>query len=338
MIDYAVTRLAALKSRFPGVDFLVRVVETRDAGSLLSLLSDTVFKEEAESFIAKSETKITLPIVLRAAHNGHIRLRRFFSRLVKQAFPEAFSLLLARWELEEVKAALRYLSSGGAAYERRFTFISYMLDAKPGHLWEADKTPAQFLASLEHKGHPLASFFDPELYSRDRVRAELEMERNFFNGFIPEKSMLLKPSQTYFQDQLDLLNIHNAFLLRESPLEEGNSEQIFISGPGRITEAEFMRIAKGAPGQAANIARKKIGINLDPAFETSSIRFSRELKKALLHGYRMKNLLEPSGIWAFLYFMEGMEAMVADLKLAIYFGSAGAPPEQALEQFCMARE
>jgi hypothetical protein len=256
---------------------------------------------------------------------------------VKQAFPEAFDLLLARWELEEIKAMLRYLSSGGAAYERRFNFVSYFFEDKPGHIWDADKTPGQFLASLEHKGHPLASLLDPELYSRDRVGAELQMERHFFHTYIPERSRLLKSAQPYFQDQLDMVNIQNALLLMENHREEDCPDQVFIDGPGRIGEADFLQIAKGPIGQANLTIKKKIGITLNPASEISHLRFSLELKRAFLHAYRMKNILEPTGIWAFFYFMEGLEAMVSDLKLSIYLGTAGVPTEQALDQFCTVR-
>lgn len=331
MIEYAIPRLAALKGRFLRAESLEKIAGTGDVRTLISLLSKSVFEKEIDTLLTRGESGMTLPAILRVVYEGHLRLRLFFSRLVKTAYPHAFDLILIRWEMEEVKAALRYLCCEGAVLERRFRFTSYVLEVKSGKVWEAHQTVPEFMTSLLKAEHPLAIFLDPDLYSKDRGLAEIEMERACFQKYLPEKIKLVEQARQYFADRVDVMNIQNALLVCKYFQDKEQIEQYYIHGPGRITLSDFQRLAKTSLTRAGTIIEKRLGIKLPSTFDHSLSRFSLVIRRSLLYRYRITNIVEGGGVWAFLFFMEDLDVMVSDLKSVIYYAAAGVAPEKIMD-------
>ena len=336
MIEYAIARLAALKSRFVTSESLQRLLLTKDHRTLAAALSESVFREEMDSLMVKGEGDPSPAALLRLIHEGHARLRLFFSGLVKSAYPALFDSILARWELEEIKAGLRYLSSRGPTLERRFRFTSYFADPKETRSWGECKTVREFFSILVKKNHPMAAFIDIELFGKDQVRAEGEMERRFFTGYFAVNKSA-SPLRQYFSRRMDAVNIHVALLMRDHPIDSLEMRERFLEGPGTISFADFQALAK-TPSlrEAVDIVKKRLGLSLGPSAEESPARLSTHLQKSFFHQYKKNRLLEPGGLWAFLFFMEALDAMVEDLKLALYFRAAGVPPQEAEIHFITA--
>ena len=337
MIEYAIARLAALKSRFVTPESLQRLLLAKDHRTLAAVLSESVFREEGESLMAGGEGAPPPAALLRLIHEGHARLRLFFSGLVKSAYPTLFNSILARWELEEVKAGLRYLSSRGPILERRFRFTSYFAAPKETRSWSECKTVREFLSTLAKKRHPMAAFIDPELFEKHQVRAEEEMERRFFAGYIAVTKSAASPLRKYFTRQMDAVNIHTALLMRNNPIDPQEMRERFLEGPGAISFTDFQALAKTPSLQeAAGVVKKRLGLSLGPSAGESPARLSTYLRKYFFHQYKKNRLLEPGGLWAFLFFMEALDAMVEDLKLVLYFRAAGVPPQEAEIHFITA--
>ncbi len=330
MIDYAIARLAALKSGFIRQGPLECAIESRDQRTLLSLLSDSVFKEEADAVFSGGCANVTT--ILKCIHQGHQRLRLFVANLIKIAFPETFDVILGRWEMEEIKAVMRSLTSKREANEERFPFTSFILEAGKGDGWTSLKSVSEFKAALVKAQHPMAFLLNPAQCLRDRVHAELEMERNYYQEYLFKKMGAGNLAEKYFTNQLDTANIRNALLIRENLPDDDQMKDFFIQGSGRVSFSDFQRLVKEPMSEVATIINAKLQLHLPPE-ELSPSQCSREITRGLLNHYRMNAIIEAGSIWNFLFFMEDLDTMAADLKLATYFGAARTPYQYATHHF-----
>lgn len=333
MIEYALVRLAALKSLFVRADSLEKIMRSGDSRVLLTVLSESVFKKEVHSLIATGLSDIKPSNALRIIHKGHTRLRLHFSRLAKIALPDDFGLILLGWEMEEIKGILRRLSSDKSDWDRRLGFQSYFLDLGLELSRDEPKTTQEFVSFLKKAEHPLAFLIDQRLYHESVVQAELKFERSCFQQYQPEKISRFKTAERYFYDRLNLTNIQYALLIQENPQGTDPVEQFYIKGSGRITLSDFRKITKMPFKNSASIIKEKLRIALPPGFDRSPVKFCLEIKKALLKCYGRMNIQEHGGIWGLLFFMEELDTMVSDLKLAVYSGSSGAPHEEIADHF-----
>jgi hypothetical protein len=337
LVEYAIARLAGLKRLFPPFTTLERMAAGRDGRQMARALMGTVFEPEIAPLAAMGDRETSIPIALRAVNEGSLRLKRFFAARVAEAWPDRKDVFLIRWELEEIKAAMRYLTFGGAGLEKRFRFVSYLMDKKD--VWSAHMKPEEFAAALAKAGHPLASAVDPAGLAARPEKTEMEMERFFFTTYLGSHRPALCPScREYFLDQLDTINAKNAWLLRGAAKERRDRPELFIATGGRIGPGDFTAIAMLPASQAAiALIQERIRLPLDQEKLDSPQGLSTALRNASLIKYRRAYIANPGGVWAFFVFAEEVDAMIADVKNAMYCGATRTAVDVVARRFIGAR-
>lgn len=331
--EYAVTRLAALKSRLPSAPELIRMLETAEMAQVAEVLRWSAYGGEMGRLAARGETKADPPKMIRVINEGSVRLRSNFAALARTIDETLAEALLMRWEVEEVKSAMRYLSFDGFALDRRFSFTSLILNPAVMPAWGAYRSAMEFVSLLRKAGHPLAPALDARAFANDPVEAELAISRYFYFEYLPVKGAKFPEAMEYHRDRLDMANMCAALLLREAPGDRGQSVSRFITGPGAVTQNDITAIVEGSPDVALSVAKKRMGVTLKRGAETSATILAMALRRAFFRRYWMKSLLEPTGLWSLVFFMEYLDANSANLKLAISFTASHTPIGEAAESF-----
>ncbi|MDH5511216.1 MAG: V-type ATPase subunit [Nitrospinota bacterium] len=339
LVEYANTRLGGLRSQFPAFALMERMAAGRDGQFMARALAGTVFEPEIAALTARKDITVSIPLVLRLVNEGSLRIKRLFAARAAEAWPQDWDIFVARWELEEIKAAVRYLTFGGADLEKRFFFLSYILPLKRASLWNAHMKPVEFQTALARAGHPLARALDVVKFAEDPVMGEFFMERHFFNEFLNKHKPKLGPRRVeYFRDQLDTINAKNGWLLRQTAQDGPSRSELFIKGGGRIGLDDFLSIA-ATPSEkdALSLIQSKMKLRLDPEKLDSPYGLSTALKTALLNRYRRMHIANPGGAWGFFLFIEELDAMIADVKNAIYCGATCSTVDVVSRRFIGAR-
>lgn len=329
LLEYALARIAGLKSRFVTPASIRRIVEDADLRLTAAILEETVFAEEMKALTTASDKEITAGAVLRAIENGNLRLRALLAKYAKLAFPKRFDVILARWDLEQIKAAVRYLNSGGDVLERRFSFTSLILEPEKKKIWNPHYKVADFLNLLSGAGHPLAPGFDGKLAEKEPVRFEINLERYYFTRFLPERIDMRGPLGEFYKRRLDILNVKTALLMRDTETGQERALRTYVDGGGVIRRREFDSIRSSPLDLTAATLEKRLGARrgLDPL--VTPRRLADSLEKAAHDRFHITNISYPGGMLAFALFAESLDFMTADVKMAIRFSFARAPFTEA---------
>lgn len=331
--EYAITRLAAIRSRLPSAPDLIRMLETAETSQVAEALRFSPYGGEMDRLSPRGEGKPDPAKLVRIINEGSARLRSSFGELARTADETLAEVLLMRWEVEEVKSALRYLSSDGFALDRRFSFTSLVVSPNAMPAWGSYRSAPEFVSVLRKAGHPLSMALDARAFARDPVEAELAVSRHFYFEYLPVKASKFPEAIEYHRDRLDIANVCAALLLRDVPANREESVARLITGPGAITTDDIGAIAGGSPDVALLVVKQKMGVVLKRGAETSATILSMGLRRAFFRRYWMKSLLEPTGLWSLIFFMENLDANSANLKLAINFATSHTPIGEAAESF-----
>jgi vacuolar-type H+-ATPase subunit C/Vma6 len=331
--EYAVTRLSALKSRLPSAPELIRMLETAEMTPVAEVLRWSAYGGEMDRLAARGEAKFDPPRLIRVINEGSVRLRSSFGDLARTVDEELAEVLLMRWEVEEVKSALRYLSFDGFALDRRFSFTSLIVNPASMPEWGSYRSAVEFVSLLRKAGHPLAPELDALAFARDSVEAELAISRHFYFEYLPVKAGKFPEVIEYHRDRLDIANVLAAVLLREAPANRGQSVSRLITGPGAVTADDLTAIAAGSQDEVVSVVKKRMGVALKRGAETSATILAMGLRREFFRRYWMRSVLEPMGLWSFIFFMENLDANSANLKLAISFSASHTPIGEAADSF-----
>ncbi len=331
-VEYCVVRLAGMKSRFPSRRTIEDIARTRDISMLVDLLASTIFRDDI-AFSIHSGERSDASRILRSLNEGYERLRSIAALKIKNAYPGDYPFFVMRWEVERIKAAIRYLSCGGLALEKRFRFVSYVLQPKVAKKWNAHMGVEEFISFLKHAGHPMAKALDPQTAEKERVNAELEMDKFYFRQALPRYRKLFDRCGYYLSDQIDFINIQNAMLLRANTEVGTDTDIFYIMAHGKINADDFKHISSSTIDEAAIFIGNKFGVDLGSGYGESASELSLKIKKMMLNRLGLRKIGDPTGPFAILEFIESLDAMMADLKTAIYFSAAGAAYEKTKTHF-----
>ena len=330
--EYAVTRLLALRSRLPSAPELIRMLETAEMTHVAEVLRWSAYGGEMDRSAARGETRFDPPRMIRVINEGSVRLRSRFGDLVRMVDETLAEVLLMRWEVEEVKSTLRYLSFDGFALDRRFSFTP--LIATPGGMpaWGSYRSAVEFVSLLRKAEHPLAPALDARAFARDPVGAEFAISRHFFLEYLPVKAKKFPEVVEYHRDRLHIATALAAVLLREAPANREDAARL-ITGPGAVTADDVTAITEGSPDEVLSVVKKRMGFTLKRGAETSATILAMGLRREFYRRYWMRSLLEPMGLWSLGFFMENLDANSANLKLAISFAASHTPVGEAADSF-----
>lgn len=331
--EYAVTRLLALRSRLPSAPELIRMLETAEMTPVAEVLRWSAYGGEMDRLAARGETKFDPPRMIRVINEGSVRLRSKFGDLVRTVDETLAEVLLMRWEVEEVKSTLRYLSFDGFALDRRFSFTPLIVTPGVMPAWGSYRSALEFVSLLRKVEHPLAPALDARAFARDPVGAELAVSRHFFLEYLPVKAERFPEAIEYHRDRLDIANVLAAVLLREATGDREESIARLITGPGAVTADDIAEIASGPSDKVLSVVKKRMGFTLKRGAETSATILAMGLRRAFFRRYWMRSLLEPMGLWSLIFFMENLDANSANIKLAISFAASHTPVGEAADSF-----
>jgi hypothetical protein len=331
--EYAVTRLSAIRSRLPSAPELIRMLETTQMAQVAEALRFSPYGGEMDGLAARREAKPDPARLVRAINEGNVRLRASFGGLARTVDPTLAEVLLMRWEVEEVKSALRYLSFDGFALDRRFSFASLVVNPAAMPAWGSYRSAGEFVSILRKAGHPLASALDARAFALDHAEGELAISRHFYLEYLPVKASKFPEAVEYHRDRLDIANVLAAVLLRDAPANREESISRLVTGPGAVTAQDITAIAEGSQDVAISVVARRMGVTLKRGSETSATILAMGLRRAFFRRYWMKSLLEPMGLWSLVFFMENLDANSANLKLAISFAESHTPIGEAAESF-----
>lgn len=332
-IEYAVTRLLALRSRLPSAPELIRMLETAEMASVAEALRGSAYAGEMDRLAARGEAAFDPPRMIRVISEGSLRLRSRFGDLVRTADETLAEALLMRWEVEEVKSAMRYLSSDGFALDRRFSFTSLILPPGAAPPWGAYRSAPEFVSLLRKVGHPLAPALDARAFAQDPVAAEFAITRHFFLEYLPVRAERFPEIVEYHHGRLDTANLLTAVLLRDAPANRDEYMARLITGPGAVTADDIAAIATGSSGEVLSVVKKRLGFKLKRGAETSGSILAMGLRRAFFRRHWMRSVLEPMGLWSLVFFMENLDANSANIKLAISFAASHTPVGEAADSF-----
>ncbi len=333
-VEYVATRLRHSRSLFVSANDIASIAAGKDAVSVASILGGSVFRDEVSRASARGVRKITASSLAEAVNDGSLNLLEKTARMIGQVMPEFTEVVFSRVELEQIKQILRNASQPGGGMEKRARFLNLMPRGS-GKLNPAEITGAAKLKEVLTKiKHPFAPALAGDVKNKKTVQIEFDLERFYFQEYLPARNSMLKPVWEYVVDQCDLLNLQTAVLIKSGGAKEDNLKSFFVEGPGRITKNRFAALVVADDDGFTAEAEKIVGIKLEPA--TSATKFSLAVRRRFLSRWRRKRFQEGPGVWEIFLFPEEVSAMVSSLKLAILFGRSRIPYREAAGYFLTA--
>ncbi|MBI4666309.1 MAG: V-type ATPase subunit [Nitrospinae bacterium] len=334
--EYVTARLAAIKSRLVSPQELMKVLEVGDLKPALELIESSVYAREMEEIIRRGGLRPTPALMERVINEGLARLKRRFAELVIDMDSTVGRALVMRWELEELKSAIRYLMRDGFSQDRRFSFTPMVVEPKNIPAWGGYKTATELITLMKKAGHPLAPGLDAALFAKNPLDAELGLERYFFTKYLRSLSYLPWQIGEYYRDQLDMANVNNAMLARVASVGPMELREFYIDGGGLIRREDFETLAFGQGDTPHKVIKERLGAKPRRGSENSATLFYMELRRAFYVKYRRHSLKEPVGPWGLIFFMEELSANASNLHLALSFGLSHTPMGDAAEHFIRA--
>jgi len=307
--DYVSARLKAWRSAFVPDSALEQMGDVRSA---ILRLEDSMFQPEMAKLRTGERGAVSPTSIARCVEEGRLRLLGRTAALAQQWIPGIVPLVFSRYELEQVKEALRHIRT--PARERRIRFLLLTPHSAWTARWRTFGSLAQFRAALVQEGHPLAAAVRP-----DAPPAEVEelLEKHYFSDVLPRYEAVAGETWEYFMDQHDIVNLHVCRLSAGHEVE-GH----FIPGPGRLAKKEIAAMSIMSETEMVRTAGARLRLSLK--YRPGIAGSAQALRQAYLRKWRLRAILEPVGPWDLLVFLEELEAMAANLKLAVLAGDQQA--------------
>jgi len=313
--ENAIVRLAVMKSRLPRKEAaLMAAREGIEAAGRLMAASGFA-EPAAESPPPQTDWLDTLD-------QGALRLRRRFAALAGDALPRPARALLMRWEIDEIKTALRWLASSTRERRARFAFTSFILDgAGQAAILAAERSVEGFIAALRAAGSPLAPALDPQRWRDSPVEAEHALERHYFEAILPALRWRLRPYEEYFRSMADLRDIGFAMAISGGDVPDPGA---WFIGAGGLTRRDFLRLAEAS--REAFISTLAAILRLPPGEALPSReRAPLWLRARLARRWRLRAIQHPLSLWDFIAFAGEMDVARANLAVAVMSAVSGGP-------------
>lgn len=314
--EYVITRLRALRSRFLPDSDMESIASAREIPSVVLLLEDSVFGEEMQKLKLDGQGDMSRAALARAVEEGRQRITGKAAALVRGWIPQYFDLLFSRRELEQLKEAMRCIRSKEPPSEKGLRFLELSEAGGWTKIWHECRSVGEFKKALVRMRHPMAEGIDETL---EGVEAEVALERYYFGEYLQKRERLLADAQDYFSDLNDITNLHSSSLLRGG--RHGlAAKKYFAQGPGRLSEKAFLMLTVVSEIELLGHAGKMLGRQL--RYIPGQTGFAQSIRQAYLRRWRIGAILEPVGPLGILVFLEELDAMSVNLKLALHLGQA----------------
>lgn len=330
--EYATTRLRGMRARFVPETELESISAGRDLPSVVLLLGDSLFADEIDRLKAGGR-ETTLPPLMRAIEDGRQAAIRAAARIVNERNPGAFAFVFARMEIEQIKDAMRCIRLGEPVYEKRFGFLALSASPQWTGVWSSFRSLAQFRQFLVKTAHPFARAVDDEAASQPM--AELKLERHFFGHWLKSNARFNAECGNYFADLNDMVNLHTCALLRGHVPSSGDPRLYFVKGPGRLRQADFEQMTVLPDMEFRDFAARRTGLTLK--FREGVAGFSQTLRQAFLRRWRLAAISRPTGLLEILVFLEELNAMTMNVKLAVAAGAGKKRRSAAMTDYFVLR-
>lgn len=329
--EYLSVRLKALRSRFIDDSDIESLLSGKELSSIVLLLNDSIFREEVEKLTARVKKNISQTGIERCLSEGYLTVVQKVFNIIRRMDPKTAEVVFSRWELEQIKYAIRYYSHSEPIYERRFRFLP--LFTKSGWVanWRSYQSVSHFKQALEAINHPFVSAIEINESHDGAAQVEINLERHYFQKYLHRNKSFVEETWEYFIDQNDTVNIQQCYLLRGNPEYYDRMEKYFIAGPGRFKLEDCMELVRAAPAEFRRRVEEKLACRLKEECESSSAIFSLTLRQFFLRKYLRKTIENPQSLWDVFHFLEEFKAMVSNLKLAIRLSRAGVPHHEVTD-------
>lgn len=331
--EYLSTRLKAIRSGFINNSDIDSLLSGRDLNAIVLLLNGSIFREEVEKITAKTRRSISSAAIERCISEGFLKIVQKVYNIIRGIDPKTADVVFSRWELEQIKYAIRYFSYSEPVYERRFRFLP--LFSKSGWVanWRSYHSLSQFKQVLEKINHPFVKAIEVSEPAPDLVQVEINLERYYFQHYLPRNKNFIKKTWEYFVDQCDMVNVQQCYLLRGNPEYYDRMEKYFINGPGRFKLEDCRQLIRSNPAEFLQRVEDNFNCSLKTECESSSALFSLALRQYFLRRYLRKSIESPDSLWVFFHFMEELKAMTSNLRLAIQFNQSDVSLQEVTDYF-----
>ena len=333
MIEYLVTRLKAMRSEFIAQSDIESFLSGKELNSLVPLLNKSIFRKEIEKLNSREKQNISTSALERCISEGLLDIAHKVYDMIQRIDTKLAELVFSRWELEQIKYAIRYFLCGETIYEKRFRFLPLFPESHWVDNWRSFESASEFLQALKKLKHPFVSAIKSSESKIDTVIIETSLEQYYFQNYLPENKGHIGDTWEYFIDQCDILNIHQAYLLRGKPEQFNFFEKHFIDGPGRMNLQQCLAFLRCSPADFRRNVEIKLHCKLNPECEGSAALFSSALRQSFLKKYFQKSIETPTTLWDIFLFWEELLAVVSNLKLALRFNSSHTPLQEVADYF-----
>ena len=332
-IEYVTTRLRAMRCRFPSEETVESIITTGGYSAVNGLLRDSVFGKSIERQKSRSGRIGGRLALVRSVDETRLNILYKAAEIIRRSMPEILEPLFSRIELEQVKNALRFLHYGEPVYERRFRLLPILRKDDWSLHWRSFSSLTELKAALEKYDNPFAEAIKPEKEKIKWEEMETLLDIYYFGTYLPSKKGLLGAAWEYFESQCDLVNVNRVFLLRKKSEPGEPLEKYYIPGPGKIKASDFPAMVISPIDDFRRQVETLFNIELDAGITKDAAKFSQTLHRALFRRYRMKTILYPNTLLDVLVFLDELEVVVSNIKLAINLGGAGIPYIKAVDYF-----
>tara|TARA_B100000315_G_scaffold221947_1_gene225674 strand:- start:2495 stop:3517 length:1023 start_codon:yes stop_codon:yes gene_type:complete len=336
-IEYLVTRLKAMRSEFIPQSDIESCVSGKDLNSLVALLNKSIFRKEIEKLNSREKQNITVSTLERCISEGLLDIAHKVYDVIRRIDTKLAEVVFSRWELEQIKYAVRYFSSGETIYEKRFRLLPLFPKSHWVDHWRSYQSVSEFLQALKNIKHPFVSAIKSSESKFDAVNVETSLEQYYFQNYLPENKGYIGDTWEYYVDQCDAVNMHQTYLLRGKPEYFNSFEKHFIDGPGRFNLKKCLLLLRSTPAVFRRSVEKGLHCRLKPECEESAALFSLALRQSFLIKYFHKSIETPTTLWDIFLFWEELLAVVSNLKLALRLRSAHRPLQEVADYFVCRR-
>ncbi len=332
-IEYLVTRLKAMRSEFIAQSDIESFVSGKELNSLVPLLNKSIFRKEIEKLNSREKQNISVSALERCISEGLLDIAHKVYDMIRRIDMKLAEVVFSRWELEQIKYAVRYFSCGETIYEKRFRLLPLFPTSHWVENWRSYHSSSEFLQALKKLKHPFVGGIKSSESKSDAVTIETSLEQYYFQNYLPENKRHIGDAWEYFVDQCDTLNIHQTYLLRGKPEQFKSLEKHFIDGPGRLNLNQCLALLRCSPADFRRNVEKKLHCKLNPESEDSAAFFSLALRQSFLIKYFHKSLETPTTLWDIFLFWKELIALVSNMKLALRFNRAHTPLQEVADYF-----
>ena len=344
---YANARLRGMRSHLLKHDFLQRLIDAPDVGTVIKELMDTAYTGELESELVRGRTAAVVDDALK---NNMVSAYRKVLSFVHPEGRKVLSTLLGRWDVFNIKTILRGAHNHVSLDETKASFFpaGYMDSDELEALARLDDVRAEIdtmaMWGLVYAS-PLRHSYPEYAKTNDLAPLELALDIQYSEwaaSRLVGEAADTEIARRILGMQIDTANLVMVFRLLKADVETANAERYYLDGGRIVTRDLYLELARLSDVDEVldRLKATPYAQALDDAalryLENASIPvFERALEQLLMRTALLAGVRDSQGVGVAIAYLYAKANEITNLRIIVKCKSVGMPADRVREELIL---